>query len=66
MMDYEKLELEVYDLIKSYIAQARFQSSQSSARAYSMEIATLLQGIKSIQELMILKAQLKNMVGAEK
>ena len=66
MMDYEKLEQEVYDLIKSYIAQARFQSSQSSARAYSMEIATLLQGIKSIQELMILKAQLKSMIGAEK
>ena len=65
-MDYDKLELEVYDLIKSMLSQARLQVSIAQARAYSMEVHTLMQSIKAIQELMILKAQLKSMVGPEK
>lgn len=65
-MDYDKLELEVYDLIKSMLSQARLQVSIPQARAYSMEVHTLMQSIKAIQELMILKEQLKSIKPPEK
>ena len=66
MMDYEKLEQEVYDLIKSMIGQARFSVSTAQSRAYSLEVVQLLAGIKTIKEIEILIAQLKSMMPPEK
>jgi|WetSurSiteA1Bulk_404760.scaffolds.fasta_scaffold320876_1 hypothetical protein len=65
-MDYEKLELEVYELIKSFISQAKFQSASPQSRAYSLEIVQLVAGIKTLKEIEILKAQLKSMSPPEK
>ena len=65
-MDYDKLELEVYELIKSMVGQARFSVSNAQSRAYSLEVVQLLAGIKTLKEIGILQVQLKSMVGPEK
>lgn len=60
-MDYDKLEQELYDYMKSALAQSRFQVQQPQARAYIQEIAIGLAAVKTIKEISILDKQIDSM-----
>ena len=61
-MDYDKLESELYDYIKSALSQARFGIAQAQARAYVQEAMIALESIKRLKEIVLLNRQLESLV----